>query len=94
MGLQLTKTTSAGFTVKDAYARIDTISGNKNYIYFSLNTYVSREAFMAGKSFVSQEYYSFQPSVGAWSENFIRQAYFYLKATPEYKDAIDVIEIP
>jgi len=94
MGLNLTKELDSGFTVENAYARIDVINGNKNVMYFTLNTYVSRTAFLNGKSYLSQEYFAFTPSVLPGSENFIRQAYFYLKTTDQFKDAIDVIETP
>jgi hypothetical protein len=93
MALKISKTLElTGLNLPDMYARIDTIAGSKNGLDFSLNYYVSREAFLSGRSFLQQERYSFVPSVEIGSQNFIKQAYLYVKKLDAFKDVIDVFE--
>lgn len=78
-----------GLFVKQAYIRIDTVSGYKGDIQISVNSYVSQEAFIEGNPYVEQKIYNFTPSIEEGSENFIKQGYEHLKTLPEYEDAID-----
>jgi hypothetical protein len=64
-----------------AVCKIASISGNKT----KLNVNVSHIGDVA--SF--DRSYSFEPSVAEGSENFIKQAYLYLKTLPEFFGAED-----
>lgn len=92
MALLISKTFESGLIAKDMYARIDIISGSKNGLDFSLNYYVSRDAFLEGRPFLQKEMHYFLPSVIIGSQNFIKQAYLYLKSLDDFKQAKDVFE--
>lgn len=79
-----------GINLQGAYIRIDTLNGYKKEIEISVNTYISREAFLNGAKYVLQNNYKFKPSIEESSENFIKQAYEYLKTIPNFKNAINV----
>lgn len=89
MALQKNIELPNGITVDNAYIRIDTVSGYKDEITISVNSYVAQQAFVEGKGYLIQEYHKFVPSVEEGSENFIKQGYLYLKTLPEFADAID-----
>lgn len=84
-----TVTLDIGLTITNSYARIDTVAGSKEGITALLNYYVSQDAYNTGKSFVRQGRYSFVPSIEDTSQNFIKQAYVYLKTLPEFDGVID-----
>lgn len=64
-----------------AVCKITSVSGNKT----SLNVSVSHVGDVAR----FERAYSFEPSVAEGSENFIKQAYLYLKTLPEFSGAED-----
>jgi len=64
-----------------AVCKITSISGSKNLLDFNVNHIGDRAAF--------ERSYSFEPSVADDSENFIKQAYLYLKTLPEFSGAED-----
>ena len=66
----------------EAYCKVGSISGNKDSIFFILNTYNSQ----GGKVLFNKEY-SFAPDLDG--PNFIQQAYEYLKTLPEFAAATD-----
>ncbi|HBS43934.1 MAG TPA: hypothetical protein DEA91_04655 [Paenibacillus sp.] len=78
--------------VKDAYIRIDTVSGSKDSLNISVNSYVSQDAFNNGKGYLEQNFYTFTPSVKDDSANFIKQGYEFLKSLTEYNGSVDVLE--
>lgn len=90
MAIKIEKELDIGITLKDAYCRIDTVNGYKKNIQITVNTYVSREAFLNNASYVDQKIFSFEPSVAIGSENFIKQGYEYLKTLPQYENAVNV----
>jgi hypothetical protein len=91
MALQI-KTSFNGIVVNGAYARIDSISGFKGGIDFSLNFYVSQSEFTDGNGYFKQKMHHFVPSVEDDAPNFIKQGYEYLKTLNEFENAIDVLE--
>lgn len=92
MALQKTKELQNGLIVSDAYHRIDTVSGHKVEITISVNSYVSRKAFLDGALYLEQQFYTFTPNTAPDAEEMWTQGYAYLKSTDEYVDAVDVFE--
>lgn len=90
MAIQKSIKLNIGIEIQGAYFRIDTVSGYKNSLDISVNTYVSRDAFLNGASLIEQRNYNFKPSVTIGSENFIKQGYEYLKSLPEFENALNV----
>lgn len=85
MALQrdLTKTVqgfSGELVAKDAYFKIASIHGNKDKIEFNVIAVLNDEI-IDGKPF------EFVPTLDG--DNFIKQAYDYLKTLPEFADAVD-----
>lgn len=74
---------------KEAYFRIDTISGYKDKITISLNGYYSYETFSNGMDYLRQDLYSFIPDVSLDAKGIWTQAYEHLKSLEEFKDALD-----
>lgn len=92
MAIEQMKKLDIGLELPNAYIRIDTINGYKGGLTLSVNTYVSRESFKNGSSFLDQKSIEFIPSVEEGSENFIKQGYEYLKTMVEYENAKNVPE--
>lgn len=92
MALMKNITLKNDLQVNDAYIRIDTVSGSKDSLNISVNSYVSQDSFNDGKSYLEQNFYTFMPSVEDNAANFIKQGYEHLKTLPEYAGAIDVLE--
>lgn len=67
-------------TVLDATIKIDSIAGNKNKIDF-------RVLFLKQDTLLETKLYTFLPTLGG--DNFIKQAYEYLKTLEEFKEAED-----
>lgn len=89
MAIEKTIALSNGITVENAYIRVDTVSGYKGGIDYSMNSYVSKEAFQAGMSYVEQEVLHFTPDVSDNAPNFIKQAYENAKMTEKYSGGKD-----
>lgn len=81
-----------GLKVEGAYIRIDAISGNKDKLDISVNSYISKEKFNEGVGYLEQKQFIFKPSVEDNSFNFIKQGYEYLKTLEEYENAIDLLD--
>lgn len=73
----------AGLTVTNGYLRVNEISGSKNQIAFTL-AYQSA----SGEDALKHEAFTFTPDLDG--DNFIAQAYAYLKSLPDFSDATDV----
>lgn len=57
---------------------------------FKVDFYKNEESYRDGKKTItSSEENSFQPNYESGSENFIKQAYLFLKSKQEYNDAED-----
>ncbi|NBX97524.1 hypothetical protein EBZ38_13050 [bacterium] len=76
--------TQAGFSgqlvAPDAYWRVDQVYGNKNEIRAVVNAFVANEQ-------VDTKKYVFKPSLVG--DNFIKQAYEFIKQQPEFAGAED-----
>lgn len=92
MALQMLVSLDSGIDVKDAYARIFHIQGDKSNLSIALQYYVSQSAVEEQKPPFKEGYYQFVPSVEDDAPNFIKQGYEHLKSLPEFADAIDVLE--
>ena len=68
-------------SANDIIVKVDHIYGNKNNISFSIVLYKDNIAF-------DTKSYSFTPIIDG--DNFIKQAYEYLKTLEEFKDSKDV----
>jgi hypothetical protein len=64
-----------------AVCKITSISGNKTRLNVSV--------LHVGDVAMFERSYNFEPSVAEGSENFIKQAYLYLKTLPEFSGAED-----
>jgi len=64
-----------------AVCKISSISGSKTKLTINVSHIGDVASF--------DRLYSFQPSVSEGSENFIKQAYLYLKTLPEFSGAED-----
>jgi len=83
MALQKTVTTTQGFTVVDAYHRVqNVVIPNKQQITFALCSYVSTD-----KPLFEQK--TFLCAYDLEKSNPIKQAYEFLKTLPEFKDAFN-----
>ena len=73
--------------VPDTYIKVTSVSATKD----AANAYVT--IYCADRTtIVSQPQYTFTPSVAEDSTNFIKQAYEYLKALPDFSGATNVLE--
>lgn len=89
MALTKQLTLPSGIEINPAYARIDALSGSKDEMLITLSYYVNSDWAQEGKPYVSQEFYTFSPSVVDDSENYHKQGYEYLKTLPEFEQAAD-----
>lgn len=90
--MAITKTieTDSGLTVENAYIRIGNYNGTKENFIFNINFYKNKQAYEEGKEIITaSKQYSFQPSYSSGAENFIKQAYLFLKTLHDYSDAED-----
>jgi hypothetical protein len=67
---------------RNAYIRVESISGSKNKLDVTVSTYKK-----ANELKLATEYFSFAPVLD--QSNFIAQAYEHLKSLPEFADAVD-----
>ena len=72
----------AGLTINDGYLRVTEVAGNKNRVAFSLSYQIAQ-----GEDSVKTQDFDFVPEMSG--DNFIRQAYQYLKTLPDFKNAQD-----
>jgi predicted choloylglycine hydrolase len=79
-GLVVTES-DATFSIKDAYIVVYTVTGNKESAKITVHC--------RGNDIALTRFYEFKPSVEEGSDNFIKQAYEYLKTLPEYANATD-----
>lgn len=92
MALTLNIELSSGIILDHAYCRIGSLSGDKNLLNITVNTYMDHDAVLSGKGTVQQSGYDFVPSVEDNAPNFIKQGYEYLKTLPEFAGATDILE--
>jgi hypothetical protein len=89
MALMMRLEHESGLVIENAYWKITNVSGDKNYLFVNCEAFLNKEAADAGKMPLSHISQAFKPSVEEGSENFIKQAYLYLKTLPEFEGAID-----
>lgn len=92
MGLIKSITLNSGLEVNDAYFRIDSLHSDQVSCDITITAYISREAYLGGKAFLSAERHDFKPETDDDAPNIFRQAYAYLKSVDDYRDAEDVLE--
>lgn len=68
-----------------SYAMIKSVSGDKTKISLQVVFYADSSK----EQTIDYKQYTFTPSVGDGSSNFIQQGYEYLKTLPEFADAVD-----
>ena len=73
--------TESSYTVKNCYITVSSVNGGKEGMSINVS--------LKGDDIFIEETYTFVPSVMEGSENFIKQAYEYLKTLPEFADATD-----
>lgn len=85
MALQQTQNTIYGFTIDDAYQRIElvTILG-KSSLRFAVRSYQNDSA----EKFFDEEYFACQYDING--DNPIKQAYNHIKTLDKFKNALDV----
>jgi hypothetical protein len=76
-----TTQTDATLTIPDAYIVVHSVEGTKQ----SLSIVVH----LRGKDIAVTKLFKFKPTVDGASDNFIKQAYQFLKTLPEFSDATD-----
>ncbi len=72
-------------TIPDGYIKITSLAGGKERIDFTVGIYRNSDI----ETLLYTKHYHFVPSVLDDSDNFIKQAYEYLKTLPEYSQALD-----
>jgi hypothetical protein len=80
-----TSITVDGNTYGDAYIKVETVNSSKSEAKADVKVY---DDYACGK-LISDKTYVFLPSIEDDAPNIIKQAYLYLKALPEYAEAID-----
>ena len=66
-------------SLADLYVKIDSITGNKDFLSFVIS--------FNNPDKLAERTFSFQPDIEG--PNFIQQAYLYLKTLPEFADSVD-----
>lgn len=89
MAILINTSTVSEITVNQAYARIDSLVGNKTSLTIYVNFYVTAEAANSGIPSFKQSSYEFTPNSSEGSERWDKQAYEYIKTLPEFEGAID-----
>lgn len=82
--MEITKNVS----IPNAYIKIIYLQGSKEKMHITVGFYSDVEA----SNLIYSKHYDFLPDVNDPSENFIKQAYEYLKTLPEFEGAVDVLE--
>lgn len=90
MALKQSVTLESVLMIEDAYIRVQGINGNKNMVAVSLEVFVTQELCQDGKPPIAYFNYMFEPIEDDNSPRWDKQAYEYLKTTPEFLDAIDI----
>lgn len=74
--------------VKDCYWKITRLFGDKNHIDINVGVYKNKDKADAGV-IINEFQFGFTPELES-NNNFIAQAYEYLKTLPMFESAIDV----
>lgn len=77
----------------NGYLKINYIGGTKDKVDFELEGYVSREAAInPAMKPVYKKSFSFIPNVAPDAQEWLTQAYEYVKTTEGFENALDVLE--
>ena len=71
------------YIMPEAYIKIESLTGTKEMMSFDVSFTSQNNGAIRNKNFS----YSFVPAVSEGSENFIKQAYEYLKTLPDFAGA-------
>jgi len=74
--------------LENCYWRVPSVNGSKNKVTASVSVLAIVDGEISNQ--IASREYSFTPSVGSGSKNFIAQAYEHIKSLPEFLDAEDV----
>jgi hypothetical protein len=89
MALQKTVILSDNFDIEvsitDCYIKVTDMKGNKELMSFMVDYHKASD-----QGSIHQKRFTFTPSVADNSNNFIKQAYVYLKTLPEFSGSEDV----
>jgi hypothetical protein len=80
-----------GITIDNIYWKIDNengIQGGKGKIRVSLSGYLTKEKADNDDGCAFRKIFMFTPDLTS-ADNFIKQAYTFIKTTTEFKDAVD-----
>ncbi len=92
MALILEKHFDNGIILAESYVKVSNIRGDKTGLAFTVFYYNSQQSYRDGLPCVACEDDSFIPSSDDSSARWDKQIYEYLKAKPEFVNAIDVLE--
>lgn len=92
MAVQVDIQTPHGLTVQQAYVKVNSVGGSKQNAVIELFYYVNQEASVNGLEPLMRTYHEFVPSVDNNADNFIKQAYTFVKTLPEFEAAIDLLD--
>lgn len=77
-------TIEKSFTINDVYCMVGTFDGSKDLFKFQVDIFKDETK----QVLINSKTYEFIPDLES-SDNFIKQAYVFLKSSAEYADAID-----
>jgi hypothetical protein len=95
MALQLDVQTQFGITVTDAYAKISTFTGTKDYVIVDVEFFATQEARDAGNPTVHRQAFQWNRADQSWTgvtdtDALTSKLYEFLKTLPEFAGAADV----
>ena len=93
MGLIVTSLLDSGINVKQSYARIETVIGNKSKLSVYLDYYVNKESADRGVPSFNRTVHEFIPNSDDASERWDKQAYEHIKSLPEFANAVDDLDM-
>lgn len=88
MALTQTVTLPGGIIMTDAYIKVTNIQGNKHVITAYINVYADKKHSDSGLESLYSDIVYFVPDL-ITQDNFIEQAYKYLKNVPIFNDSAD-----
>ena len=89
MALKVNVSLESGIQVEGSYARIETVTGNKDGLTIYVAYYVNAESILNNLPRFKQSIHEFFPETGDNSIRWDKQGYEYLKTLPEFDGAID-----
>lgn len=81
-----------GLFARQAYCKIESISGDKERIGIVLKYYLDEQAARDRSIPLKQESYFYTPDLSETASNLFKQGYDYVKGLPGFESLIDVLE--